>query len=891
MRSTSIHALSLALAMVTPACDSPATPVATSETGETGDGSTGTDGSTGPDGSTSGDDAATGDGSATGDSSGEPEAVEGRTVFVTSTVHGPDLGGLVGADEICQQAAAGLTGEPAAATFKAWLSVDGESAASRLEPWDGPYVRTDGSQVAANWENLVDGVLDVRVNRDENDQLVEGESLAWTGTNPDGSSFDGDDSCGGWDSTGTSALAGSTDDNGPWWTSFGQVPCDQQLRLYCIEQAPECGDGVLNAGEECDDGNTDDGDDCTPTCVLPVCGDGVLNGMEACDGLDLGGLSCEGRGFDGGTLVCDPSCNLDPAGCFACGDGVLNGMESCDGLDFGGQDCVSQGFDGGVLACDAFCAFDPAGCYGCGDGVLNGMEPCDGVDLDGQDCITQGFDGGMLACDASCAFDTSGCHVCGDGVVNGTETCDDGNADETDACTTLCAPPACDDGLVSGDESDLDCGGVVCDSCAFGQACLVPEDCLGGSCIGSQCAVVPQIAAKHYKTCALVGSLGTARCWGDNSFGQLGYGNTQNIGDGPAEMPPLDIDVGGTVVGLATGYWHTCAVLEGGAVRCWGRNDQGQLGYGNTMSIGDDELPSVAGDVDVGGPVVQVVTGYLHTCALLETGAVRCWGDNALGQLGSGGSVVEPNNIGDDETPASIPTVDVGGTVVELATDRNVTCAVLDTGGVRCWGEGAYYSHGYPTSQDVGDDETPASMGDVDVGGLVDHVAVGTYHTCALLQDGTVRCWGRSYDLLLQENGHLGSGIAPDTIGDDESPASRPVVDVGGVVVALTAGTSHTCALLQTGGVRCWGRGAQGRLGYGNTNTIGDDEVPSTAGDVTVGGVVEQLAAGEYHTCARLDTNDIRCWGTSSFGQLGYGNLAAIGDDETPASAGNVPYL
>ena len=113
----------------------------------------------------------------------------------------------------------------------------------------------------------------------------------------------------------------------------------------------------------------------------------------------------------------------------------------------------------------------------------------------------------------------------------------------------------------------------------------------------------------------------------------------------------------GLGVPLEAGDFHTCALLQGGAVRCWGQATRGALGYGNTNNIGDDETPAAAGDVNVGGPVVQLAAGSDHTCALLQGGAVRCWGEGADGQLGYGNT----NDIGDDEMPASAGDVNVGG--------------------------------------------------------------------------------------------------------------------------------------------------------------------------------------------------------------------------------------
>jgi hypothetical protein len=171
----------------------------------------------------------------------------------------------------------------------------------------------------------------------------------------------------------------------------------------------------------------------------------------------------------------------------------------------------------------------------------------------------------------------------------------------------------------------------------------------------------------------------------------------------------------------------------------------------------------------------------------------------------------------------------------------------------------------------------------VDVGDTVTQIVAGEDHTCALLDTGSVRCWG------LGASGRLGYGNTND-IGDNETPASAGDVTVGGTAVQIDAGAFHTCVLLDTGAVRCWGLGGTGRLGYGNSTNIGDDETPASAGDVTVGGAVAQIVTGSQ-TCALLVAGSVRCWGSSSNGMLGYGNNAIIGDNETPASAGDVDIV
>jgi alpha-tubulin suppressor-like RCC1 family protein len=338
--------------------------------------------------------------------------------------------------------------------------------------------------------------------------------------------------------------------------------------------------------------------------------------------------------------------------------------------------------------------------------------------------------------------------------------------------------------------------------------------------------------------------------------------------------------VGGVVTQVTAGLAYTCALLSTGAVRCRGRNDTGQLGYGDTDTIGDDETPASAGEVDVGGTVTQVSAGTSHTCALLAGGAVRCWGFGDDGRLGYGNS----DPIGDDETPASAGSIFVGGSVKQIAASNEHSCALLDSGGVRCWGAGAYGRLGYNNIETIGDNETPATAGDVDVGGTVTQIVAGGDRTCGMLETRAVRCWGAN------DFGALGYGHTAN-IGDDETPASAGGVQVGGAAAQVTVGNAHSCIRLETRAVRCWGFGGLGQLGYGNTVTIGDDETPAGVGVVDVGAPVAQITAGASHTCVLLETGAVRCWGWGASGQLGYGNTDNTGDDEAPATAGDVPVL
>ena len=137
--------------------------------------------------------------------------------------------------------------------------------------------------------------------------------------------------------------------------------------------------------------------------------------------------------------------------------------------------------------------------------------------------------------------------------------------------------------------------------------------------------------------------------------------------------------------------------------------------------------------------------------------------------------------------------------------------------------------------------------------------------------------------------GQLGLGNEDD-IGDDELPISIDPVSVGGRAIQIGTSSSHTCALLRDGGVRCWGRGLFGWLGYGDSENIGDDELPSSVGPVSLGGRVKEIAVGSRLTCAMLEREQIRCWGMDDYGYLGYGNTETIGDDQLPSDAPFVSY-
>jgi len=340
---------------------------------------------------------------------------------------------------------------------------------------------------------------------------------------------------------------------------------------------------------------------------------------------------------------------------------------------------------------------------------------------------------------------------------------------------------------------------------------------------------IAAIVAGGWHTCALTVG-GGVKCWGNNGDGQLGDGTTTT------HLTPVNVSgLASGVRGIRAGVGHTCARTAGGGVKCWGRNDYGQLGEGTTTSR--------LTPVDVSGLASGVsgfTAGGYHTCARTSGGGVKCWGRNDYGQLGDGTTT-------NRTTPVDVSGLASG--ISAIAAGYWHTCALTAGGGVKCWG-GNWWGQ-------LGDGTTNNRRTPVDVSGLangVSAIAAGHWHTCALTAGGGVKCWG------LNGDGQLGDG----TTNNRRTP-----VDVSGLangVSAIAAGGGHTCALTSEGGVKCWGRNDYGQLGDGTTvRRLTPVSVSGLASGVSA------ITAGEDHTCALTAVGGVKCWGWNIFGQLGDG--------------------
>lgn len=337
---------------------------------------------------------------------------------------------------------------------------------------------------------------------------------------------------------------------------------------------------------------------------------------------------------------------------------------------------------------------------------------------------------------------------------------------------------------------------------------------------------VTAITVGESHTCALV-SGGGVKCWGANGYGQLGDGTTTQ------RNTPVDVaGLASGVTAITAGESHTCALVSGGGVKCWGT---GPLGDGTTTN---SSIP-----VDVAGlsnGVTAIAAGGSHTCVLLSGGGVKCWGENQFGQLGDGTTTYSG-------TPADV--ISLASGVIAIAAGQLHTCALLSSGGVKCWG--------WNYLGQLGDSTTTDRNIAVDVSGIASGmmaITAGEWYTCALTSGGGVKCWGSNF------SGQLGDG----TIINRSTPVN--VVRLASSAIAIAAGSGHTCALLSGGGVKCWGWNYYGQLGDG---TLRQRSIPV---DVTgLAGGVTTIAAGQLHTCVLLSGGGVKCWGYNGLGQLGDG--------------------
>ena len=424
---------------------------------------------------------------------------------------------------------------------------------------------------------------------------------------------------------------------------------------------------------------------------------------------------------------------------------------------------------------------------------------------------------------------------------------------------------------------------------------------------------------------------GHVKCWGSNNYGQLGYEDKKNRGDGQAGsvnisgLPNVNVHpVTGTDDDhlrkfIATGANHTCVLLRNECIKCWGENDQGQLGYNDKANnFGDspgemgEPLKPVGGlnfkvkSVDIGGDDAVLATGHNHTCAITKDDsdgtkakAVKCWGANDKGQLGQGNT----DNLTFNEAPQSNDIADIdihddpneqdqakteGFLPRHIATGAKHTCAVLNNDCVKCWGGNQHGQLGLGDTDHRGDNSDDSSTADVDEGEMgtnlppigdadlsfkVKTVVTGDWHTCAIMLNGEVQCWGWN------DKGQLGVDVPH--IGNTKNAQGEVdfiPVDLGNKTAkSITAGAKHTCVTLEDDTTKCWGLNKSGQLGQGSTDDIND--ASGTAVPIENSGTIAgKTVAGGENTCFIGDDGKVKCWGNNEKGQLAQDHACSLGN-------------
>lgn len=337
------------------------------------------------------------------------------------------------------------------------------------------------------------------------------------------------------------------------------------------------------------------------------------------------------------------------------------------------------------------------------------------------------------------------------------------------------------------------------------------------------------LSAGGAHTCA-VSAQGELLCWGSNEFGQLGNGNL-------LESPvPVSVEgLIGSVVSVSTGASHTCAVMEYGAVFCWGLNSHGQLGDGSL-----ELRPWPVQVVGLPEAVVQVSAGYTHTCALTQRGSVLCWGDAESVQSASTSAY---------SLSIPLPVVGLPSAVVSISAGLESTCALTVVGNVFCWGENTFGQLGNRMAHHFA--AAPSLVSGLR--GQVVAISHHAYHSCATLSSGEAQCWGHN------AFGQLGNA----SYRDEHRPVTVSSTET---FLAVHTGRSQSCGITAGGTVSCWGDNGSGQLGDGSriTRPVGR-VVHRLEGDVA------HLTVGDFHACALSSQGDISCWGWNGNGQVGDG--------------------
>ncbi len=366
-----------------------------------------------------------------------------------------------------------------------------------------------------------------------------------------------------------------------------------------------------------------------------------------------------------------------------------------------------------------------------------------------------------------------------------------------------------------------------------------------GSTSGSIYSHSTILASWNY-TCVVLNT-NSMKCWGDGGMGRLGNGQWYNRAD------PVSVNLGGnggptTAVEVSSGSTHhSCAVMTDGSMQCWGEDYYGQNGHGSGGGWHGGDATPVQVTMPTGRTAQTVANGFHHSCAVMDDGSLYCWGDNRVGQLGLG-TTSERENV-----PTSVTLPD-NRSVIAVTGGFDSSCIILNDSTGMCTGlnQDGQLGNGNTTNYTS---FTPITV--LPANSNLAAISIGVRHTCGLLDNGSVYCWGWGDD------GQLGDGNT-ETMNSSAVKVDFPA---GRTAIAIDAGMMHTCAILDDNSAMCWGDNEYGQIG---DNTTTDRLTPT---NVTFpGGIgVATISAGRVHTCAIVMNGSVYCWGAHEIGQLGNG--------------------
>jgi alpha-tubulin suppressor-like RCC1 family protein len=682
------------------------------------------------------------------------------------------------------------------------------------------------------------------------------------------------------------------------------TPCDKTSCAGGVCTAMTCTDGMADC--DGDDTSCETSLNTNDNCILCDRKCEAENSSASCEtgscvvtSCNEGFTDCNHQPNDG----CEAELASDPLNCGTCGNlcGSTNTASSVcsEGscvltCATGYDDCdekANNGCEGDLLndvkncnECDAACVTHDNSTPVCDNGGCK--LSCD-TNYDDCDKI---YDTG---CEVNLKSDANNCNKCGTVCAtydHSTPVCNNGGCDFS--CATNYDD--CNHQSSDGCEAYLPTDTANCGQCGVNCASLsnvLTAACPSGACsitscilgykncnfrtqdgcehdlANGDCWTVPTLSVGYEHACAVSGS-GRVACWGDGSYGELGYGATVDYRRGTIYVKNLydatQVSDGGTQ--SSSNGSHGCALRSNGHVACWGRNNVGQLGNGNTS---DSSTP-----VDVTGitTAVQVAAGQDFSCALLDNGEVSCWGEGGNGRLGNGSS-------SDQHSPVTVVAGETGSgnleQVVSIGLGWGHACAVLGSGNLVCWGLGG---SGQLGNNGTGDSTSPVYVHGVSNPGTctssnqsgclsnVTMVAGGQDVTVAIHGGGLVSSWGSNTN---GESGNGNSGSYP-----------RRVTGVGNSgtldnATWVSMGQNHGCAVRTSGQAACWGAGGNGRLGNSGTSNSNFPVAVSGATDY------RQISAGYDSSCGMHTDGSVTCWGENNQGQVGDGTT---NDSSVPRS-------